>query len=240
MKDAKLNPPPRYDDVYFEGLAAIEAHDREHGYPQPVAAAPALPETQTAICRFDDAPIYRRDDGEWLHYSNFKGDLFHEPEPKAALPEPTPMQLAELRADMERAAYEADCSDRGVIAEAALPEVAPEDDKWSEVYHQCSQFLLNPGEPSTKPIEWCIQLIEELRDMQDSLAAAKGGWIDVLDKLPGDRDPVLVWAEYWSAYPFLAHLNHGLWIGECILSEPANVTHWQPLPTPPDNKGDGK
>lgn len=34
------------------------------------------------ICRFDDAPIYQLADGEWLHYPDFKGDLFHSPEPK--------------------------------------------------------------------------------------------------------------------------------------------------------------
>lgn len=59
--------------------------------------------------------------------------------------------------------------------EAALPEVAQRGDKWSDVCDQCSKFLLNPGEPSTKPIEWCIQLIEELRDLQTAVAGEQRG-----------------------------------------------------------------
>ena len=71
------------------------------------------------------------------------------------------------------------------------------------------------------------------RDRLRSALEGKDEWISVLDKLPDDRTPVLVYAEYWSRFAFVAHLNHGLWTGEAILSEPANVTHWQPLPAPP-------
>jgi polyferredoxin len=58
-------------------------------------------------------------------------------------------------------------------------------------------------------------------------------WISVLDKLPDSRTPVIVWAAYWSAWPFVGHLVHGQWVGERILSEPSAVTHWMPLPDPP-------
>jgi hypothetical protein len=58
-------------------------------------------------------------------------------------------------------------------------------------------------------------------------------WISVLDKLPEDRTYVIVYSAHWSREPFVAHLHHGLWVGERILSEPAGVTHWMPLPEPP-------
>ena len=41
------------------------------------------------------------------------------------------------------------------MAELKIPE------KWRDVYRQCNEFLAHPGEPSTKPIEWCVSLIEE-------------------------------------------------------------------------------
>lgn len=31
-----------------------------------------------------------------------------------------------------------------------------------EVHQQCLDFLRHPGEPSSKPIEWCVQLIERI------------------------------------------------------------------------------
>ena len=35
-------------------------------------------------------------------------------------------------------------------------------ERWAEVHRQCVEFLEHPGEPSTKPVEWCVQIIEEL------------------------------------------------------------------------------
>lgn len=59
----KLNPPPRYDNVYFEAMSAIEAHDREHGYPQPVlnGGRVELPEPK---------PI----EEDWLQAERFTGN----------------------------------------------------------------------------------------------------------------------------------------------------------------------
>ncbi len=112
-----------------------------------VAAAPALPEPQTAVCRFDDAPIYRRDDGEWLHYSNFKGDLFHEPEPKAALPEVAPTELPPL---------------------VTQGSIIPED--LVRVYLQASEESL-----TLELIERIACRERQLRGALSQLAAAKGG-----------------------------------------------------------------
>ena len=41
--------------------------------------------------------------------------------------------------------------------------------KWKEVYRQCKEFLENPGTPATTPIEWCVQLIEELGETEAKL-----------------------------------------------------------------------
>ena len=52
--------------------------------------------------------------------------------------------------------------------------------RWRGVYRQCVEFLAHPGEPSTKPIEWCISILEEL-------AAAEGH----VNELETERDEAL-------------------------------------------------
>lgn len=65
-------------------------------------------------------------------------------------------------------------------------------------------------------------------------------WISVKDRLPLKGNPVIVFSRYWSANPFIARLRHGEWEGESILSRPDSVTHWMPLPAPPDREEKGK
>lgn len=49
--------------------------------------------------------------------------------------------------------------------------------KWSDVHSQCLEFLAHPGEPSTKPIEWCVSLIEELALLEENIEI-------VIDNMP--------------------------------------------------------
>ncbi len=44
--------------------------------------------------------------------------------------------------------------------------------KWKEVRRQCAEFLEYPGTPSTKPIEWCIQIIDDLACAEAQFAVA--------------------------------------------------------------------
>lgn len=59
-------------------------------------------------------------------------------------------------------------------------------------------------------------------------------WIDVNQVLPPDGVEVLVYSEYWSSLPFVGFIDRGQWEGDCILSGGGNVTHWMPLPAPPE------
>lgn len=46
-------------------------------------------------------------------------------------------------------------------------------ERWAEVHRQCTEFLAYPGEPSTKPIEWCVQLTKELSKAEAENARLK-------------------------------------------------------------------
>ena len=59
-------------------------------------------------------------------------------------------------------------------------------------------------------------------------------WIKCSERLPEPGRRVLVYSDYWSSEPFIAKLEDGEWVGWNILSKPASVTHWQPLPAPPE------
>ena len=63
------------------------------------------------------------------------------------------------------------------------------------------------------------------------------GWISVKDRLPETRNPVLVTNEYGDFY--LANCSSGIWTEH--FREKANfisVTHWMPIPEPPEMKGE--
>lgn len=42
--------------------------------------------------------------------------------------------------------------------------------KWSDVYKQCKDFIENPGEPSTAPVNWCVSVIEDLATAEAKIA----------------------------------------------------------------------
>ena len=63
------------------------------------------------------------------------------------------------------------------------------------------------------------------------------GWISVKDRLPETRNPVLVTNEYGDFY--LANCSNGIWTEHS--REKANfisVTHWMPIPEPPEMNGE--
>lgn len=71
-------------------------------------------------------------------------------------------------------------------------------------------------------------------------------WISVDDRLPSKQhDWVLVACklvpEGWHGVPHIAELRNGVWWANCydapLAEEGIEVTHWMPLPEPPDMRG---
>ena len=70
-------------------------------------------------------------------------------------------------------------------------------------------------------------------DEQETISAASPKWISVKDRLPESGIDVLVFTDDYCAYT--AHYDGYWWLsGEPTLSY--NVTHWMPLPEPPEVK----
>ena len=82
---------------------------------------------------------------------------------------------------------------------------------------------------STEKYETLIDEIADLRSKQPK-------WISVKDRLPNSGTGVLVFTDDYCAYT--AHYDGYWWLsGEPTLSY--NVTHWMPLPEPPEEAKDG-
>jgi hypothetical protein len=58
-------------------------------------------------------------------------------------------------------------------------------------------------------------------------------WISVKDRLPDDNRSVLV---FGSSIRSISFYQYGLFYSYLELPESHNVTHWMPLPEPPDNE----
>lgn len=71
-------------------------------------------------------------------------------------------------------------------------------------------------------------------------------WISVEDRLPGKQhDWVLVACKFipegWRGVPHIAEFRNGVWWADChdapLAKAGVEVTHWMPLPEPPDMRG---
>lgn len=85
----------------------------------------------------------------------------------------------------------------------------------------------------------CLTCIDNQLDELLALREANR-WIPVSERLPEAGVPVLVMSRYWCANPFVARLHNEYWEGEPILSRPESVTHWRPLPAPPEQESNPK
>ena len=63
------------------------------------------------------------------------------------------------------------------------------------------------------------------------------GWISVKDRLPGNNDDVLVLVEDASSrYVCVARMHDdGLFVNDRMTYWGLSVTHWMPLPEPPED-----
>ena len=62
-------------------------------------------------------------------------------------------------------------------------------------------------------------------------------WISVDNKMPSEDVTVLLWAQgYWAQGYSVGFYQHGQWLDEADHEIMQGVTHWMPLPEPPERK----
>ena len=82
------------------------------------------------------------------------------------------------------------------------------------------------------------ELWNELNMQNTALRAELAGlkdkmrWIPVGERLPDDNDDVLVWRV--EGYHEIGCHSSGLWWGGTFMDEAIYITHWMPLPEPPE------
>ena len=76
--------------------------------------------------------------------------------------------------------------------------------------------------------------ISALRAQQEQESKPLNGWISVKDKLPEDQDEVLVLTRSMKG---MRNVDKGYWsIDHFIHRGCAQVTHWMPMPEPPERE----
>ena len=100
--------------------------------------------------------------------------------------------------------------------------------KWNFLEH-----VLHSGEVYKEVLSAMEEYAAQFQAEQKPICNIEGMWIDVKDKLPEIRVPVLVYMTYGK-------IDTCYWTGELWLQSVriqhsnGDVAHWMPLPTPPN------
>lgn len=81
--------------------------------------------------------------------------------------------------------------------------------------------------------DWLMRCIEEAPTI-----TPPNEWVSVEEKLPEDNTQVLMWSARWKIAEAGSYYNQHFWvyseIGDGYIAD--NITHWMPLPSPPDKE----
>lgn len=79
-------------------------------------------------------------------------------------------------------------------------------------------------------------VIEDIRSMPT--LTPQNEWVSVEERLPENHAQVLMWSAKWKIAEAGSYYNQHFWlyseIGDGYIAD--NITHWMPLPAPPDRR----
>lgn len=81
----------------------------------------------------------------------------------------------------------------------------------------------------SKQVEYLTDTVVKRDKEIDHLRAKQPRWISVKDRLPNFEQPVLAYSGEELGIGFAYLDGDGKWYGDC-----GDVTHWMPLPEPPE------
>jgi hypothetical protein len=93
-------------------------------------------------------------------------------------------------------------------------------------YNEIKEFL-NVIDKSAEDIEVSFFA----RDLENNMQLDVGGWINIDNKQPEDKQSCLVWN-----YDIIEIMHYYKEQQRFVLQEDMDVTYWQPLPKPPKEK----
>ena len=103
--------------------------------------------------------------------------------------------------------------------------------------------MSNPYKTIYELRETIAELSERCREQEADIEELlkEREWISVKDKLPDDVKDVIVCDEFGLVYPAYYYTFDGCWMYSFAAERCEHkITHWMPLPTPPESEDDAE
>ena len=86
-------------------------------------------------------------------------------------------------------------------------------------------------------VQWCLSELQDILEEMSTLTPPNE-WVRVEKRLPEKHAQVLMWSAKWKIAEAGSYYNQHFWvyseIGDGYIAD--NITHWMPLPAPPDRR----